>query len=541
MSGLETTFDLLRSDQSDAAQAVWLAALVSERRTVREHALRATFVGSPVPVQRAVIRAWKQIDDDDRRRLGESIDRFLPGLRQSLAKGEANERNAAIGMALSLRIHALVPDLVQLMLSGDDELRESAARVTLRLVQSLDREAVDADGRPIRHRAIASLEQALRRYLDHRRPEIIAAFALLADADSATLLALLEAPNDLGLAAAAKELLRSDHEALPDRLVADFLVAKDLPESIVRLWASRSDRRFLETFLSRVASIDAANAKRNLGRLRHLEWLDERLTSLPELSVDAQLGLVALVETAKLGAEANVRILEALIRTGHVEVRGLAVRRLAPYRTDEVNQFVLALADCDATDLRAEALRQLRERNLPGAMSRLRAALDDPAIEVREAAAEVFEDYTVDWFLNGFDSMDPSARRSNGEIVRRVDRQAAERLRTELEQGDRNRRLRAMSAAPLLDVMTEIQDLVVAQMREKDQFLRIEAIEVLAGCPTGEAREALNAALTDPMVSVREAAAAALERQAATRPRQADSMLLAGSTTPTGSMTETDR
>lgn len=523
MSGLQSTFDCLRKERSDAAQSVWLVALATDRKFVRDQAFRAALAGAPLAVQLAVIRSWKTMDDADRKLLADSISSFLPGLKQALSQGNSEDRNAAIAMALSLKIHNLISDLAHLAESNDESCWESAARVVLRLAQSLKNERLvsgsSSTDKHLRSRVVGSLEQSVKRFVSHRRIEIVHAFLTLTDANNSVLVNILDCPSDLSLTAVSRELQRTQYELISNDLLIDFLDSQHVPSVIQRLWSTRDDLRFVEAFLKALADEPRPELLRNAGRIHQLDWIENWIDRLAELSLDAQFGLLALTDIAKLEPSIHWQILRRVAGEGDVRARAMAVRRMGTFRNDEANQFIMSLTDSDHIDVRAEALTQLRERNLPGAMNRLRVALDDPHPLIREAAVSAFHDYTVDWYLAGFDIMDPVARRANGEIVRRVDTHAAERLRNELTQSGRNRKLRALSAAQLLEVLVDLQDLVVGALQEKDQFVRIEAANALGNCPTPEAREALNAALTDPMASVREAAAHSLQVLAATRPR----------------------
>ena len=99
---------------------------------------------------------------------------------------------------------------------------------------------------------------------------------------------------------------------------------------------------------------------------------------------------------------------------------------------------------------------------------------------------------------------------ATGLFVRRVNPDAASRVRAELDAPIRSRRKRALEMAVALDVVPQLLDAIVALLKDDDQYLRIDAIRVLATVDGPIARQALRDALLDPMPLVQQAAEAAL-------------------------------
>lgn len=518
MGGLDSTFDLLRTERSEYADTVWLAALGSDRRFVREAAFKASLQGAPLVAQLEVIRRWKTLDDASRRLLGEAIGKFHSGLRHALSSHSEDDRAAAMAIALSLKINSVVPELIHLAEECGDATGESAARVVLRLAQSLRASREDENNESLDDHTLArvagSLEQAVKRFGNHRRFEVVEAFLLLIEPDNDTLLSILDSPSNINLVAVLKELQRTQFEILPDRLVIGFVRQDRVVPTIDRLWQSRDTERFIQKFLATIGDSPGRTCETNLRRLTEITWLPKAIHKISQFRLNEQRGLLAIACHCDLDQELIRQLLCELALNAEIPVRVDATKRLAKVRTDEVNQFMLQLADSAPPEVKAEALKQLKERNLPGAMSRLRAALQSTEDVVKEVAVAAFREYTMDWFLNGFDMMDEEARYPNGQIVLQVDDQALKRLRHDLEANGKRTRIRAVNAASVLNLLDQVEDLVAALLTDQDQFVRLEAINALASCGSAEAKQAINSALTDESRSVREAAGAALQRLA---------------------------
>jgi HEAT repeat protein len=164
----------------------------------------------------------------------------------------------------------------------------------------------------------------------------------------------------------------------------------------------------------------------------------------------------------------------------------------------------------DDPEVRAAGARQLRLRNLPGAIHHLLLLLDSPHAVERQAAQEGLTEFTFDRFAAQFDQMTPQARAKAGPLVRRVDSQTFDRLREELTAPNRSRRKRGIELAIALEAIVAIQDTVAELLKDEDQFLRIEAIRALATSDNERVRQLLRGAMLDPQPLVQQAAEAAL-------------------------------
>jgi HEAT repeat protein len=171
---------------------------------------------------------------------------------------------------------------------------------------------------------------------------------------------------------------------------------------------------------------------------------------------------------------------------------------------------VLHLQKDEDAEVRAAAARQLRARNIPGAIQQLLSLLESPHAAEREAAQEGLAEFTLERFSNNFDQMTPQARLVAGSLVRRVDSQMIEKLGMELTATARSRRKRALELAVALDAVATLQDSIAAAVKDEDQYVRIEAIRVLAKTDSQLARQALRDALLDPLPLVQQAAEQAL-------------------------------
>ena len=165
----------------------------------------------------------------------------------------------------------------------------------------------------------------------------------------------------------------------------------------------------------------------------------------------------------------------------------------------------MALESGDAA-IQAAVVPQLRQRGIPGALSRLVEQLDSPHEIVRQAARKALGEFSTERFLAAYDLLDDDVRRTTGALVRKIDPTVITTLNEELKSPSRTRRLRALGAASAARMTVELEPRVLKLLADEDHVVRTEAARALSACDTPTSRQALREALLDRSVTVQEAA-----------------------------------
>jgi HEAT repeat protein len=248
----------------------------------------------------------------------------------------------------------------------------------------------------------------------------------------------------------------------------------------------------------------------NLKRIESIPWITGNLSLLDALREQEQPGVVHLTVGSAAPRHHALEVVSYVLRHGKVAGRRVAAHALAEFAGPEANELAVSLLDDEDPQVRAAAARQLRDRNVPGAIQRLLALLDSPHEIEREAAQAGLVEFTLERFSANFDQLTPEARQTAGALVRRVDPQAIDRLRADLDAPARGRKKRALELAVALNAVPQLQEPIKALLKDEDQYLRIEAIRTLALVDTSVTRQALRDALLDSQPLVQQAAEAAL-------------------------------
>ena len=162
--------------------------------------------------------------------------------------------------------------------------------------------------------------------------------------------------------------------------------------------------------------------------------------------------------------------------------------------------------------MQANALRQLRGRGIPGALTRLVEMMETPHEIVRRAVRESLAEFNFRRYLAAYDMLEDEVRRSTGSMVRKIDPEAIPQLQEELATKSRTRRLRAINAAVSMGAAIDVEEQLIQRLGDEDHVVRAEAARALGNCNTPAACNALAEACADRSIVVQEAAEESLAR-----------------------------
>lgn len=520
-TGPAATFQLLARTDNQAADALLVAALGSTAATVRAAAVRAALERRSRGVLVEVVRRTDEFDDAVSAVVRELPGRLWQTMREFVLGGDPKEVAVACRAAVRFHEYELIPTLIAVLEESGNPNADLAGRTLVELSEVLYHDLATTRDERRRHdpqaakrHALAALEPSAQRYEKHRRLEVIEAFLQLAPRDNAVLLRILCDARDAAFVP-MQQVLAVDERPGVLRLLLGYLEDPTPPWSVTAALFRRTDRRCIESLLKRIGAEPSPSVRANLRRIETIAWLDDEtlVASLDDARLQA---LVRLTTAAGLKPERALEVLLKLARGGSPVGRRAALEALADRRGVAVNERILrSLADPDA-GVRAAALRQLRPRGIPGALTTLIEALDDPADEVRDAARANLEEFSFRRFHAAYELLDEDVRRTTAGLVRRVDPASAARLRDEMRSAQGKRRMRALEIVAAMELTAELLPVVLECADDGDHLVRAEAAKALGAVDGDEVRTALVGLTADSSFAVRDAAAESL-RQAEVR------------------------
>jgi HEAT repeat protein len=510
--GLETTLRFLTQTKNEAAVGILIPALDSARVDIQEGSLRALLDRHSDAGSREIVRRLHQINQRWETIIDEKHGRLTRALRDAvLATDPQLCANGCRGV-LWFREYDLLPALVTAAEDDANPNRELAATTLLKLAELLYEELAAPrdyrnrrDPQLVRQHVLGNLEHAVRRFPKHRVGAIMEAFLLLVHRDNLVLKQILMDPLDPCYRPLVDVLTHGTRGGVL-RLVLSFLDDSHVPSSAITILAHRTDSRFVECLVKKIGAEPSAAIVANLKRIDNVAWLQSEPALLERLDDAGQFGAVQLAVRSGMNRRAVYKMIEFLLRRGNDGGRKAASAALEQFSGAEANSLCLRSLDDPCPEVQANALRQLRTRGIPGALSRLVDMMESPHEVVRKAVRESLAEFNFKRFLAAYDMLDEEVRRSTGAMVRKIDPEAVPQLCEELTAKSRTRRLRAINVTLAMGAVADVQDQLLDRLGDEDHVVRAEAARALGTCNTPAVWQALADACSDRSVVVKEAA-----------------------------------
>lgn len=514
-SGIEKTFQLFANTDNHAAVPVLVDALDSPYSEVREGALSALLHQRHVVAQRALVQRWRKFTPVQRSWIE------LSGISLEIAVRElihsSDHEQFALGLEVLNQVpeYELIPSLALIVRDSGHSYRDSAGNTLVHLAASLRKDLRVGDskkgGEAVRSRAIDSLGDCISHYQQHESVAILEAFLVLVTRENQL---LREAWNNAKHPAHTAIIRFLRHSSRPEiiDLVLSSLTDMHPAMPVLNIVGLRHDPAFMSELTTRIHGGVNDTVRRNLAKLTKVAWAEEHRHVLEKLNGLQQAAAVHMAMCTSIGSERLYDLLLMMAGSQHSSGRLAALEELASYIDPSTNQLILdAVSDPDA-GVRAEALRQLRPRGIPGAIKLLLQHLDSPQLIVKDTVRNSLAEFNFPRFLSAFDKMSLDAQKNTGRLVRGIDVNTQRLLANEMVDDASYRRLRALKIIEVMENHLDMESDLIKALQHEDHFLRAEAANLLARCPSSASVAALRQAMLDRNVRVRENAEASLRR-----------------------------
>lgn len=512
MHPLQRTIDALAKSHNEAATPTLIAALQTDSIEVFDGVVRALCARRSKAGHLAVLERWDVLTPSQKLIVEKARCRMGVALREALLDGNDKLFAAAHEFVEASGDYDLVPTLVMVAERTCGERADAAVTLTLSLVDQLgrwlaaEREPVlGRDPETIRFCVLESLERSVERYRQHRRAELLEAFVVLAGPDSNTLRHILDSPYHPCHQSIVQSLtIGMSPNVL--RLLTTMFAYRDAPAAVRNVIAKRTDQPFIDALLA--TPLDSKNAPlhRNLSRTKSIACCEANPAILVQLTDEQQAAAMRLLAASGASDDRKLSLAELLMKHGPVEARVAACDALRNIAGQRANQVALQALEDASGEVQAAAVRQLRERRIPGALNKLLELVDSPVEEVSSAARDALWEFTFENYSTRFDLLDDEARQSMGARVARVDPTSVARLRNELENPARRYRLRGIQMVAAMGMIPQLADALIERLQDEDHVVRVAAADALQYCTAEDVRTALLAAIDDRSIAVQTAA-----------------------------------
>lgn len=519
-TGIEKTFQLFTKTENHAAVPVLVDALDSPYSEIREAALSALLHQRHLVAQRALVKRWRKFTPVQRSWIE------LSGISLEIAIRELIQSNDNEQFALGLEIlnqvpeYDLIPALALIVRDSGNSYRDSAGNTLVNLAANLRKQLRNANNsvgvESVRSRAIEALSDCITHFEQHESLAILEAFLVLVTRENQL---LREAWNNTSHPAHASLIRFLRHSSRPELIDLVLSSLTDMHPSIpvLNIIGLRHDPAFMSELTMRIQGNVNDTVRRNLAKLTKVAWADEHRHVLEKLNGLQQAAAVHMAMSTSIGSEKLYKMLVMVANSGHSSGRLAALEELASYIDPATNELILDAVSDPNSAVRAEALRQLRPRGIPGAIKLLLQHLDSPQLVVQDTVRNALAEFNFPRFLSAFDKMSPEAQKNTGRLVRGIDANTQRLLAAEMNDDASYRRLRALKIIEVMDNHLDMEADLIKALGHEDHFLRAEAAKLLSRCPSSRSVTALREAMLDRNVRVRENAESSLRRIAGTK------------------------
>jgi HEAT repeat protein len=514
-SRLQRTIDTLAASENPSAVDALAFALRSADTELSAAALAALLKKQAHRGNVEIIREFPALTADMRSLLPKYAAGLGRSIRQVLTQKKPELRRNALELLRWLGDCALIPVLVQLLETPDLPERNDAAdaliELTSRLYEQIRAEPPSAEAQRMREQALAALEMGCVHFDRHGVREIVEAAIILSDADGPQMHKLCRESPQSCRECAGEILISSFHPGVM-RIVVESMSQNFPLREIRTAFETREDPEFISHLLSFWPPKLSPNQQKNFREIATIPWLLPGKLCLETVPPGLHRQLVAFLLNTGSPLEQKLPVLEWMVRFGSQEGRHAATDVLVDLEdsNNKVTNVILEGLESEVPDVQAWATHQLRPRHIPDAFHLLIERLDSPMPEVREAARAELGDFNIVRALELYDHLDARLCEAVGRLVMKIDPQTPLRLRNELLQAVRRKRIRAARGALALRLHFEVADALLDMTHDSDNLVRRTAAEVLGHIATPESAARLSELLHDASPRVREAATAAL-------------------------------
>lgn len=517
-AGPKKTFHFLAKTENEAAVELLVAGLDSHDETTRRCALRALLERRNQAGHRAIFKRLGKFDDKDREIIAERPARLVRVIAEVLKDDNPKAIEKACATVEHFRLYDAVPSLISALVRENTFNVAILAQSVLRLTETFYAELCENESQSkrrdmsgLRDRITLDLEDAVRKFHRHRRSEVIEALLILAKQKNVTLRSLLSRPDEASYESIV-ELLRTSEQGGVVRLLLGLLEDPKSPLIVAEVIGSRTDPKFVGYLAQSVGPNPSRAVAESLQRIRNIAWAVPEHPLFGELDDAVQDGVVQILVQSALDREQVMAVLAYLARQGQPGGRRAAIRALRDFDQPGVDQLVVdALAD-PFPGVRAEAIAQVRQRHILGALSMLVRMVDDPDEEVRKALKTAMPEFSFRQFLSNFDGMAAEQRQVAGALVVKIDDDCRAQILHQLNRPSPVGRRRAVLAALAMGMVSKLEERIIELLSDEDHIVRVAAATALADCKSVPSWEALRDALLDRSYVVQEAAEGSLQQ-----------------------------
>lgn len=517
---LATTFKVLTSTNNAFAVEALIPALDVRNEQIRTQALKALISRPNARGHIEIIRRLETLSPELRVIAEKATRQLSPALRQCIVHGDDQLRTNSLEFSRKTDNYDQVETLVEILSSKRNSAMHDEAAETMRfLVNSLyDRVRPDPENpgsnrdyaSPIKQKILLSLHTACSHISEIAHPsDVVESLLILGDMeDFAVKAAFTQGPQECR-ELATQALQQSVHPGVM-QLICDSMSERFPLPRVFEVLATRNDPEFVQHVLRWMPQKPSQRQQRNLKQIKDVCWLDPEQPMLVQLPEHLQANAARLITATGIDREKKRALQEVLVRGGGQGGRMAVSDVLADMDPAAIREVIFRALASDDPGVQVWATGQLRNQGIPEAFRLLVSRLDSPIDAVRDAARSELSSFNVPSMIEMYDHFDADNCRRAGELLQKIDPDCSAKLRREMANPIRRKRIRAARAAEAMGMQTQVLPALTVMLDDTDPLVRRTSVEVLSGILIPEVVRMLQNLSDDPSPRVRDAVMKAL-------------------------------
>lgn len=516
---LATTFAILSASDSPRVTSLLISALEVPSPQVQMAAAEAILRRQHLQPRLELLRQIKGLPDSVRQLVARSGAQLDSTFRQLLLKGSSESRLIALQAIHYARLTGPVGYLCEMLWRPPTSEAEQVAETLRFAVETVfDQWQLEvghhSDGSDPSHGTrtliLQHLERAIGRWESLTYRELVVELILmLGDPSHPAVKIVLWHGCDECRAIAADLLMESRHPGIV-RLVAECLTEPYPHPKVFEAIRTRQDPEFLAALLRIVSRRRSSQQLHHLRQFQSLSFLEPPFDLLESIPPALQPALIPFVNATRVPRDIKLGVQEWLLRYGTPEAKCAATEGMTLLDESLIQEVVRESLESADASVQAWATSNLRQYAIPEAYTLLVDRLDSPLQSVQEAARNELAGFSVARVLPLADELSVDDAIRAGLLLMKVDLDAVAKLRRELSQPARQKRIKAARRVARLGLQSRFLSAFVLLAQDSDPIARRAAAEILATIDHQDARRTLEQMQDDAHPRVRDSAAQSL-------------------------------
>ena len=520
---LKTTFAILASSRNGSAVDVLIRAVNNSDILIRHFAARALMSRQSTRGKVEIIRLYRELPADLWLSFKGNNDSFENALEQCLGHGETELKLNALEIIRLTGTYLHIPSIINAMNQREDNVLTDRAEETLRLLVSnlydksntSDRVYTSGLSTPSAYDLMmAELDKASDRLSEQARPKAILESILILGTTQHSVVRKILLQSPASYKDKAFEILQTSiHPGVMKLLISQL--GEKLPHPrMLSIIQNRHDLVFVTFLLRHLSKKITANQQRNLKQITSFPWINSADFDLALIPPALHVSLISLVVASGISATDKALVQQWMLKQGSAEGRHAAATLMTRLDDSQLQTLVLESLNSDDENVQVWATSQLRESNIPNAISLLVERLDSPEPAVRETARQELSSFNLPMVMEMSDFLDPLVCQRASQIMLKINPDAVHDLHRELANPLRGKRMKALKATRKMGLHLDMFAAIAPLAYDNDPMIRRTLIEVLSDVPTKEAGAVLHHLSFDSHERVRQEAQTALDHLA---------------------------